>query len=150
MALSPSRIFAGGETDYPWERGAVDFVLAELPDTDPHLAWPLHELLDPGSGRLYEIDLMVLARSGLFLIEIKSHPGVLTGDSRDWTFTEQGGRQRHLACPHPSANHKAKVLAQTYARESRLLGLCRRQERRRRRRVARLPSLEGNQSRKGT
>ena len=111
MALSPSRIFAGGETDYPWERGAVDFVLAELPDTDPHLAWPLHELLDPGSGRLYEIDLMVLARSGLFLIEIKSHPGVLTGDSRDWTFTEQGGRQRHLACPHPSANHKAKVLA---------------------------------------
>ena len=111
MALSPKRIIQGGETDFPWEREAIDFVLAELPDSDPHLAWPLHELLDGGTGRLYEIDLMVLARSGLFLVEIKSHPGVLTGDNQDWTFTEEGGRQRHLACPYPSTNHKAKVLA---------------------------------------
>lgn len=111
MPLSPKRIFEGGETEFPWEREAIDFVLQELPDSDPHLAWPLHELLDPGTGRLYEIDLMVLARSGLFLIEIKSHPGVLTGDSQDWTFTESSGRQRHLACPYPTTNHKAKVLA---------------------------------------
>ena len=111
MPLSPKRIFEGGETEFPWERDAIDFVLHELPDSDPHLAWPLHELLDPGTGRLYEIDLMVLARGGLFLIEIKSHPGVLTGDSRDWTFTESSGRQRHLACPYPATNHKAKVLA---------------------------------------
>ena len=110
MALSPKRIFEGGQTDFPWEREAIDFVLQELPDSDPHLAWPLHELLDPGSGRLYEIDLMVLSRSGLYLIEIKSHPGVLTGDSLDWTFTEEGGRPRHLACPFPATNLKAKVL----------------------------------------
>ena len=111
MPLSNKRIFEGGQTDFPWEREAIDFVLQELPDSDPHLAWPLHELLDPGTGRLYEIDLMVLSRSGLYLIEIKSHPGVLTGDSLDWTFTEAGGRPRHLACPYPATNHKAKVLA---------------------------------------
>ena len=110
MSLSNQRIFEGGQTDFPWEREAVDFVLQEQPDSDPHLAWPLHELLDPGTGRLYEIDLIVLSRSGLHLIEIKSHPGVLTGDNQDWTFTEPGGRPRHLACPYPATNHKAKVL----------------------------------------
>ena len=111
MALSAARIQQGGETSFPWERDAVDFVLEALPDSDPHLAWPLHELLDPGTGRLYEIDLMVLARSGLFLIEIKSHPGVLDGDARDWIFTREGHRPKHISCPYPSTNHKAKVLA---------------------------------------
>ena len=111
MALPPKRVIPGGETDYPWERAAIDFVLDALPDSDPHFAWPLHELLDAGTGRLYEIDLLVLARSGLFLIEIKSHPGVLTGNNRDWTFRERGGPARHIACPYPTTNHKAKVLA---------------------------------------
>ncbi len=111
MALAKYRIFEGGQTDYPWERDAIDHVLKELPDSDPHLAWPLHELYDAGTGRLYEIDLLVLARRALFLIEIKSHPGVLTGDIQDWTFTEEGGRPRHLACPFRATNHKAKVLA---------------------------------------
>ncbi len=117
MALSPGRIQHGGETSFPWEREAVDFVLEALPDSDPHLAWPLHELLDPGTGRLYEIDLMVLARSGLFLIEIKSHPGVLEGDPQDWTFTEKGRPPRHIRCPYPSTNHKAKVLASLLDRQ---------------------------------
>jgi len=110
MALSEGRIFRGGETDFPWEREAIKFVEDELPDSDPHLIWPLHELLDPGTGRLYEIDLLVLARNGLFLVEIKSHPGVLTGDQRDWTFTEEGGRPRYIECPYATTNHKAKVL----------------------------------------
>jgi serine/threonine protein kinase len=111
MALAPKNILSGAETDFHWEREAIDFVLEALPDSAPHMAWPLHELEDPGTGRLYEIDLLVLARSALFLIEIKSHPGVLTGDGRDWTFTEAGGRQRHLACPYAATNLKAKVLA---------------------------------------
>jgi serine/threonine protein kinase len=110
MALSEGRIFRGGETDFPWEREAIKFVEDELPDSDPHLIWPLHELLDPGSGRLYEIDVMVLARNALFLVEIKSHPGVLTGDQRDWTFTDESGRSRYIECPYATTNHKAKVL----------------------------------------
>jgi len=117
MALSKKRIIAGGETDFPWEREAIDFVLGELPDSDPHLAWPLHELIDPGTGRLYEIDLMVLARSGLFLVEIKSNPGALTGDHQDWTFTEPGQRPKHRKCPFPTTNHKAKVLGSLLDRE---------------------------------
>ncbi len=60
----------------------VAYELSPAP-TDPHQAWELHELYDPSSGRLYEIDLLFLSRQGLFLVEIKSHPGVLTGDIVD-------------------------------------------------------------------
>jgi len=111
MALSEARIHRGRPTPYPWEREALDVVYAGISDIDPYQAWELHELHDPSSGRLYEIDLLFLSRVGLFLVEIKSQPGVLTGDVVDWTFTETGGRRRTIECPYASVNHKAKVLA---------------------------------------
>jgi serine/threonine protein kinase len=111
VALPETRIHRGRPTPFPWERQALDLVYrhASLSDTDPHQAWELHELYDPSSGRLYEIDLLFLSRQGLFLVEIKSHPGVLTGDIVDWTITENG-RRRTIECPYPGANLKAKVL----------------------------------------
>ena len=87
-------------------------------DTDPHQAWELHELYDPASGRLYELDLVFLSRQGVFLVEIKSHPGALTGDIVDWTFVD-GGRRRTIECPYPRANLKAKVLADLLERQLR-------------------------------
>lgn len=118
MAFSEGRIHRGRATPYPWERQALDLVYKHesFSDTDPHQAWELHELYDPASGRLYEIDLLFLSRHGLFLVEIKSHPGVLTGDIVDWTFTD-GGRRRTLECPYSGANLKAKVLADLLERQ---------------------------------
>lgn len=118
MAFSEGRIHRGRPTPYPWERQALDLVYKHesLSDTDPHQAWELHELYAPASGRLYEIDLLFLSRQGLFLVEIKSHPGALTGDIVDWTFTE-GGRRRTIECPYPGTNLKAKVLADLLARQ---------------------------------
>ncbi|KYG01943.1 hypothetical protein BE21_55535 [Sorangium cellulosum] len=118
MALSEGRIHRGRATPYPWERQALDLVYkhASLSDTDPHQAWELHELYDPSSGRLYEIDLLFLSRQGLFLVEIKSHPGVLTGDIVDWTITEDG-RRRTIECPYPGANHKARELGALLERQ---------------------------------
>jgi len=118
VALSEGRIHRGRATPYPWERQALDLVYkhASLSDTDPHQAWELHELYDPSSGRLYELDLLFLSRQGLFLVEIKSHPGVLTGDIVDWTISE-GGRRRTIECPYPGANLKAKVLGDLLERQ---------------------------------
>jgi serine/threonine protein kinase len=110
MALSEERTHRGRPTFYPWERQALDQIYRDISDNDPHQAWELHELHDPSTGRLYEIDLAFLSRVGLFLVEIKSHPGVLTGDVVDWTFTESGGR-RTIECPYAGVNHKARVLA---------------------------------------
>jgi serine/threonine protein kinase len=120
VALPESRIHRGRPTPYPWERQALDLVYqhASMTDTDPLQAWELHELYDPSSGRLYELDLLFLSRQGLFLTEIKSHPGVLTGDIVDWTFTEAGHR-RTIECPYQTTNLKAKVLANRLERELR-------------------------------
>lgn len=118
MALSESRIHRGRPTPFPWERDALDIVYRHpsVSDTDPHQAWELHELYDPSSGRLYEIDLLFLSRQGLFLVEIKSNPGVLTGDIVDWTLVD-GGRRHTIECPYPGANLKAKVLADLLERQ---------------------------------
>jgi serine/threonine protein kinase len=118
VALPVARIHRGRPTPYPWERQALDIVYAHesLSDSDPLQAWELHELYDPTSGRLYELDLLLLARPGLFLVEIKSHRGVLTGDIVDWTFTEEG-RRSTIECPFPGANLKAKVLADMLERQ---------------------------------
>ena len=119
MPLPPTRIQRGRETPYRWEREALDFVevgipggdtaASGLPNADPHQVWELQELHDPTTGRLYEIDLLVLARTGLYLVEIKSHPGVLRGDLVDWRFVD-GRVVRHEECPYSLTNHKAKVL----------------------------------------
>lgn len=116
MALSRQRIHQGAETDYPWEREAIDFVLDTLPDVDPYNAWPLVEFVVPSTGQLYEVDLLVLSRHCLYLVEIKSHPGELTGDSRDWCFTHEG-RRSNIENPLYVTNRKARVLGNMLKRE---------------------------------
>lgn len=116
MALSPGRIHAGGETPHPWERAAIDFVLGELPDLDPFQAWPLQDFSDFGSGRLYELDLLILGRRALYLIEIKSWPGRVEGDIRDWRISFEG-RLRFEENPYYLTNTKAKVLASALKRK---------------------------------
>lgn len=119
MPLSEDRIHRGRPTPYPWEREALDLIYKGISDIDPHQAWELHELYDQTSGRLYELDLLFLSRAGLFLVEIKSHPGVLSGDIVDWTFTEANGKRRTIECPLATVNLKAKVLGSLLDRQLR-------------------------------
>ena len=116
MALSKDRIHRGTETDHPWERAAIDFILEGLPDVDPYQAWELQDFVDSGTGRLYEVDLLVLGRHALYMIEIKSHPGVVTGDMRDWCITHEG-RSIHMENPLFLTNAKARVLASRLKKE---------------------------------
>jgi serine/threonine protein kinase len=112
MALSKHRIHWGGETEYPWEREAIDFVIEGLPDVDPYHVWPLHELLVPSTGKLYELDLIVIGKHALYLVEAKSWPGKVTGDVRDWQIHMPGvPRPQMKENPYHLVNRKAKVLA---------------------------------------
>jgi hypothetical protein len=61
---------------YPWEREALEFIRTRLPDHDPYLAWSSFEFVGQ-DGSINEVDLLVLSPNGLFLIEIKSRPGVV-------------------------------------------------------------------------
>ncbi len=105
-AIAPSQ--------FPWEREALDWLREHLPNAEPWHAWSNFEFLDD-EGRVNEVDTLVLSPQGLFLIEIKSRPGVLTGDAHTWTWSGDG---RRFTDDNPLilTNRKAKRLASAAAR----------------------------------
>ena len=73
-------------------------------DTVFVIQWDM--LVIDDDGKVNEVDLLVLAPGGLFLVEIKSRPGVLTGDTRTWTWITDG-REYSYDNPALSPNRKA-------------------------------------------
>ncbi|HZL19368.1 MAG TPA: BREX system serine/threonine kinase PglW [Polyangia bacterium] len=116
MALGPDRIISPGQTPHQHEREAFEFVVRELPDTEPFRIWAFSDLIDP-AGRRYDIDLLVLGYHALYLIEVKGHPGTLTGDDVDWQFTFPGGGRSLIENPARGAHHKARVLGSLLDRQ---------------------------------
>jgi serine/threonine protein kinase len=110
VALSSARVVAVGETPYAHEREGIEFARQALPDTDPYHAWALVDLLDPSTGRLLEIDLLILGYSCLYLVELKAYPGRIEGDSVDWTWTTPEGRRLWRDNPRTLARRKAQIL----------------------------------------
>src|SRR3954470_15279189 len=97
-------------SQYPWERAALDFVRAGLPDHEPYRAWANFEF-QAADGAIYEVDLLVLTRQGLWLVEIKSRPGRVEGDAGTWTWVDDKGRRTSVDKPVLLANRKAKALS---------------------------------------
>ncbi|MBK8255148.1 MAG: BREX system serine/threonine kinase PglW [Polyangiaceae bacterium] len=111
MPLSNARKVVVGESPYAHEREALEFAYAALPDSDPFHVWALTELLEPSTGRLLEVDLLVMGYSALYLIEIKSGPGRYEGDHHEWYRTPPGqARSVYMDGPLSLCNYKAKVL----------------------------------------
>jgi serine/threonine protein kinase len=108
MALSLTRWHPITESSYAWEQDALDFVRERLPDQEPYHAWSNFEFI-ADQGSVYEVDLLVLAPGGFFLVEIKSRPGVLEGDAHTWIWRDQG-RETLTDNPLLLANRKAKRL----------------------------------------
>lgn len=111
-----SRWSAITASQFPWEREALDWLREQLPDGEPWHAWSNFEFIDD-EGRGNEVDALVLSPQGLFLIEIKSRPGVLTGDAHTWIWTDNG---RTVTDDNPLilTNRKAKRLASLLRRQS--------------------------------
>ena len=97
-------------SQYPWERAALDFVREGLPDHDPYRAWANFEF-QAANGAIYEVDLLVLTKQGLWLVEIKSRPGWVEGDAGTWLWTDKEGRRSSDDNPVLLANRKAKALS---------------------------------------
>jgi len=96
-------------SEYPWEQEALSFIREGLPDHEPYRAWSNFEFI-AGDGSVNEVDLLALTPKGLFLVEIKSWPGQITGDAGTWTL-HRDGRQTSFDNPLLLANKKAKRLA---------------------------------------
>ncbi|GAA3377565.1 BREX system serine/threonine kinase PglW [Streptomyces sannanensis] len=70
---------------YAWEQDALDHVRRLLPAAEPYRAWATFSFTAQ-SGRINECDLLVAVPAGLFLVEIKSHPGELHNTGSTWSF----------------------------------------------------------------
>ena len=116
MSLSDSRWHVIAESNFAWEREALEWLREHLPDRDAWHVWTNFEFIDD-DGKVSEVDALVLSPAGLFLVEIKSRPGVLRGDAHSWTWTTDG---RSSTCDNPLilANRKAKRLASLLKRQS--------------------------------
>jgi hypothetical protein len=82
-----------------------------LPDRDPFYAFSNFTFLDT-QHRPNEVDLLVIAPSGVHLIELKGWSGRLTGGQGEWTIRDRPGGGRDLDVPSPFilADKKAKRL----------------------------------------
>ena len=96
-------------SQYEWERRALDFIRAGLPNHDPYRAWANFEF-QSHDGAVYEVDLLVLTKQGFWLVEIKSWPGKVSGDAGTWTRTHEG-KSRSEDNPVLLVNRKAKALS---------------------------------------
>ncbi len=116
MPMSRSRWQAVSQSQFAWEREALDWLRNHLPDREPWHAWTNFEFIDE-EGKVNEVDALVLTPAGLFLIEIKSRPGDVTGDAHTWLWVTDG-RERAYDNPLILANRKSKRLASLLRRQS--------------------------------
>ncbi len=103
-------------SSFPWEQEALEFVRERLPDHDPYRAWSNFEFIAE-DGSINEVDLLVLTPQGFFLVEIKSRPGVISGDMMTWVWSKDG---KVFTDDNPVllTNRKAKKLASLLKKQS--------------------------------
>ena len=75
----------GPESTDPIIKAAVEQVRALLPATAPNRIWRQHELSD-AEGRRHAVPLLVLTRNGLWVIDIHTQAGELSGDHDIWIW----------------------------------------------------------------
>lgn len=105
------------QSQFAWEREALAFLKAGLPNHEPYRAWSNFEFV-ADDGSINEIDALVIGPQGLFLVEVKSHPGVITGDQQRWTWTRpDDGTHSTFDNPLLAANRKARKLRSLLQRQ---------------------------------
>jgi serine/threonine protein kinase len=115
MSMGGNRWHVIAESNFPWEREALEWLRSQLPDRDPWNVWINFEFIDD-EGKISEVDALVLSPAGLFLVEIKSRPGTVDGDAHTWTWTTDG-REYTYDNPLILANRKSKRLASLLRRQ---------------------------------
>ncbi|MEO6319165.1 MAG: NERD domain-containing protein [Polaromonas sp.] len=114
--MSGNRWHVIAESNFPWERDALEWLRSQLPDREPWSVWTNFEFIDD-QGKVNEVDTLVLSPAGLFLVEIKSRPGVVDGDAHTWTWRADG-REYTYDNPLLLADRKSKRLASLLRRQS--------------------------------
>ena len=77
-----------------------------FPDQEPFRAWSSFEFMAE-DGSINEVELLVISLDKIYLVEIKSRPGRVSGDAGTWIWADEG---RTCTDDNPLllANRKAK------------------------------------------
>jgi serine/threonine protein kinase len=98
----------GQKSAFSWEQAALDHIRAQMPEAEPYRAWQTFTFTAT-SGHVREVDLFIATPGGLFLVEIKSHPGRATNNGSTWLFRD-GNVTRTIENPLHFTDQKAKEL----------------------------------------
>ncbi len=98
------------DSEFPHEHRGLEVIREQLPDNEPWRAWS-NFTFTALTGHVREVDLLVVAPAGVFLIELKDWHGSVESRNGTWLQTQPGGRQVPHGNPLHLANKKAKELA---------------------------------------
>ncbi len=105
--MNPDRWIHVNEPAHAGEEFALNFLRDNLPATEPYRAWGPFQFAQ--RGKLAEVDCVVVAPKGIFLIEIKSYLGEVSGTATDWIQENRQGPRREKN-PYLTADMRAKWL----------------------------------------
>lgn len=106
MAVDVDRWVEVSDSQFAHEADGLALVRELLPNEGPYRAWSNFEFRD-AHGRWHEIDLLVLGRDGLHLVELKYYSGRIRGN--DLTWLRDGHRAEDS--PLKLARRKAQYFA---------------------------------------
>ncbi|MEU2179632.1 BREX system serine/threonine kinase PglW [Streptomyces thermolilacinus] len=114
-----NRWFQPRRSGFGWEQEGLDHVRQLMPDAEPYRAWATFQFTGP-SGRVNECDLLIAVPGGLYLLELKGHPGRVLNHGDTWQF--HADRVRTLKNPLHLTDLKAKELKSQLERAARGMG----------------------------
>lgn len=86
------RWFQERRSPYPWEQDGLDHVHRLMPNAEPYRAWATFSFT-AASGRIPECDLLIAVPGGLYLLELKAHPGRVINNGDTWRFFQEDSRR---------------------------------------------------------
>ncbi|MBT2411756.1 BREX system serine/threonine kinase PglW [Streptomyces sp. ISL-12] len=114
------RWFQPRRSGFRWEQEGLDHLRGLMPKTEPYRAWATFQFTG-ASGRVSECDVLIAVTGGLYLLELKGHPGRVVNHGDTWQF--HGDRVRTLRNPLHLTDLKAKELKGQLERAARSLGM---------------------------
>lgn len=102
-------------SQFAHETDGLALVRALLPDESPYRAWSNFEFRDT-NGRWHEVDLLVLARDGFHLVELKYYSGRIRGNDLIWLRDGHRAEDSPLKLARRKAQYLASKLRDEYDR----------------------------------
>lgn len=100
------------DSQFTHEKQGLEAVKQALPDAPPFRAWANFEFRD-NRGRWHEVDLLVLSRDTLYLVELKHYRGILRGNDHVWMRDGHRAEDSPLLLARRKAQYFSSLLKDT-------------------------------------